>query len=67
MKTYLYRASNLNSTITFLAFSDRFSIFRENPSEKDDYDNYYMNLSQEMTVFGGYQKLTSGMKLRPEK
>ena len=26
-----------------------------------------MNLSQEMTVFGGRQKLTSAMKLRPEK
>ena len=25
-----------------------------------------MNLSQEMTVFGGRQKLTSAMKLRPE-
>ena len=26
-----------------------------------------MNLSQETTVFGGRQKLTSAMKLRPEK
>ena len=26
-----------------------------------------MNKSQEMTVFGGRQKLTSAMKLRPEK
>ena len=26
-----------------------------------------MNLSQETTVFGGRQKLTSGMKQRPEK
>ena len=26
-----------------------------------------MNLSQETTVFGGRQKLTSTMKLRPEK
>ena len=26
-----------------------------------------MNKSQEMTVFGGRQKLTSTMKLRPEK
>ena len=26
-----------------------------------------MSLSQEMTVFGGHQKLTSAMKLRPEK
>ena len=25
-----------------------------------------MNKSQEMTVFGGHQKLTSAMKLRPE-
>ena len=25
-----------------------------------------MNKSQEMTVFGGRQKLTSAMKLRPE-
>ena len=26
-----------------------------------------MNKSQEMKVFGGHQKLTSAMKLRPEK
>ena len=26
-----------------------------------------MNKSQETTVFGGHQKLTSAMKLRPEK
>ena len=26
-----------------------------------------MNKSQEMTVFSGHQKLTSAMKLRPEK
>ena len=26
-----------------------------------------MNKSQEMTVFGGHQKLTTAMKLRPEK
>ena len=26
-----------------------------------------MNLSQESTIFGGRQKLTSAMKLRPEK
>ena len=26
-----------------------------------------MNKSHEMTVFGGRQKLTSAMKLRPEK
>ena len=26
-----------------------------------------MNKLQEMTVFGGHQKLTSAMKLRPEK
>ena len=29
--------------------------------------NIIMNLSQESTVFGGRQKLTSAMKLRPEK
>ena len=28
---------------------------------------HQMNLSQEMTVFGGCQKLISAMKLRPEK
>ena len=27
----------------------------------------FMNKSQEMTVFDGHQKLTSAMKLRPEK
>ena len=26
-----------------------------------------MNKSKEMTVFGGHQKLTSAMKLRPDK
>ena len=26
-----------------------------------------INKSQEMTVFGGHQKLTTAMKLRPEK
>ena len=28
---------------------------------------FIMNKSQEMTVFSGHQKLTSAMKLRPEK
>ena len=51
MKTYLYRASNLNSTITFLAFSDHFSIFRENPSEEDDYDNNYYEFITRNDVF----------------
>ena len=46
--------------------SDRFSILQENPSEEVDYDNYYYDLLQETTVFGGRLKLTS-VKLRPEK
>ena len=55
--------------------SVRFSILWENPSEEvddDENDDYkiiiiIVNKSQETTVFSGGQKLTSAMKLMPEK
>ena len=67
MKTYLYRASNLNSTILFwpLAIASVYS--EKTRLKKMIMIIIIMNLSQEMTVSGGYQKLTSAMKLRPEK
>ena len=57
----------VSSDISHIAFAS--VLLGENPSEEvDDYDNYInMNLSKEMTVFGGCQKLTSAMKQRPEK
>ena len=39
----------------------------KNLSEEVDYDYDYYEKSQETTVFSGRQKLTSAMKLRPEK
>ena len=51
--------SQVSSNISHVAFA---SILRgENPSEEVD------DLSQEMMVFGGHQKLTYTMKQRPEK
>ena len=49
--------------------SVRFSTLREKPSEKMIMIVIIigMNKSQESTVFGGRQKLTSTMKQRPEK
>ena len=46
-----------------------FTILGENPSEEvDDYDNYYyLNKSQETTVFGRHQKLTSAVKKKARK
>ena len=35
-------------------------------SDKTHLKKSILNKSQEMTVFGGHQKLTSTMKLRPE-
>ena len=59
----------VSSDISHVAFAS--VLLRENPSEEvDDYDDYItiiMNLSQETTVFGGRQKLTScsyGLKAR---
>ena len=54
----------VSSDISHVAFAS--VLLGENPSEEvDDYDNFYycyMNLSQETTIFGGRQKLTSAMK-----
>ena len=56
----------VSSDISHVAFAS--VLLGENPFEEvDDYDNYYLNISQETTVFGGHQKLTSAMKQRPEK
>ena len=56
----------ISSGISDVAIASVYS--DKNPSEEVDYDNYYIDdNSQETTVFGGRQKLTSAMKLRPEK
>ena len=59
-----------------MVFSAGLIILRENPSEEvddddendddDDNDDEYYK-SQETTFFSGHLKLTSSMKLRPEK
>ena len=56
----------VSSDISQVAFAS--VLLGENPSEEvDDFIIIIMNLSQETTVFGGRQKLTSAMKPRPEK
>ena len=57
----------VSSGISHVAFASVY--VGENPSEEvDDYDIIIiMNLSQETTVIGRRQKLTSTMKQRPEK
>ena len=55
----------ISSGISDVAFASLYS--EKTPSEEVDYIKWLMNLSQETTVFGGLQKLTSAIKLRPEK
>ena len=54
----------VSSGISYLVIA---SIYSEKTRLKKLMINIIMNKSQEMTVFSGHQKLTSAMKLRPEK
>ena len=50
----------ISSVISYVAIASAYS-------EKTRPKKFITNKSQETTVFGGHQKLTSAVKLRPEK
>ena len=62
-----YKSTNLRLVTSGISDVAIASVHSEKTRLKKMIMIIIMNKSQELTVFGGCQKLTSAMKLRPEK